>query len=562
MAKKEKNDAASSPVNLSDLADFQFGPSWLHDASGKRTDFTSFREPRERKPLRREGHGGGERRGAAPDFGERRGPRPPRDRDRNRDGRAPRRDDREHRPQRELPKPAAGFRVELRPANSILEVFAAEIQKQKRAVPLLDLARVVMADRARYDLVFMKLEGGPQLIHSTREDGACWLTEQEAVDYLWHAPWFAELYTVKQVETEAPKGTFTAIASINGEVIGPVNWHGYQTTMMHVYRTKYANMPLEVFRNKITLDKTEEAVAAWLEGASHKNVWIPTREGAQETELEDAQAVTADFREHHYAEVYEVVDKVFVNAATDRRRLSPGIAAHVSINSTKFHQAPQMLIPNLCHGLARHHVPIYKWHDNHFTGPSRIKVIPEGTVLADRMTAIVNWSKENSGKKADEMFATLSGVPAGTDDASRQAAHDAYAPFVADMIWLLEQGYIVVTSDNAVWFPKGEAAPQPTTLPGKPKPRKGKAPADKKAEPKPKQAKKKAAKKPAKPKEEEPAAPAEEAPAPAAEEAPAPAAEEAPAPAAEEAPAPAAEEAPEPAAEEAPAAAEPPAPEA
>ena len=37
------------------------------------------------------------------------------------------------------------------------------------------------------------------------------------------------------------------------------------------------------------------------------------------------------------------------------------------------------------------------------------------------------------------------------------------------MIWLLEQGYIVVTSDNAVWFPKGDSAPEPAT---KPQPRK------------------------------------------------------------------------------------------
>ena len=61
-------------------------------------------------------------------------------------------------------------------------------------------------------------------------------------------------------------------------------------------------------------------------------------------------------------------------------------------------------------------------------------------------------------------------VPAGTDEASTQAATDAHAPYVADMIWLLEQGYIVVTSDNAVWFPKGDAAPEPVT---KPQPRKG-----------------------------------------------------------------------------------------
>ena len=547
MAKNEKKDGAASPLNLSDLADFQFGPSWVHDAGSKKPDYTAFREPRERggRPPR---HGGdGERRPFTP-VGERRGPRPPRDRE----GRAPRRDgrdDREHRgprtprEPRELPQPAEGLRVELRPANNILEIFSSEIQKQKRTLPLMDLARIVMANRERYDLVFMKLENGPQMIHSTKGDGACWLTEPEAVSYLWKAPWFAELYSVKRVEAEAPKGTFTAIASINGEVIGPVNWHGYQAAMMHIYRTRFSNMPLDVFRNKITLDKSEEAVAAWLEGASHKDVWVPAREDAQEMELADTQAVEADFREHHYAEVYEVVDKVFVNGATDRRRLSPGLAAHLSILSSKHYQSPQLVIPNLCHGLARFHMPIFKWHDNHFTGPSRIKVIPEGTVLADRMTAIIEWSKVNSGKKADAMFAELSGVPAGTDDETRKAAHDAYAPYVSDMIWLLEQGYIVVTSDNAVWYPKGEAAPKPTKVgqrkPHAKKPAKAKAPAD--AE-KPAKAKRKPKAKT--PPEEAPApaedAPVEEAPAAPVEEAPAPV-EEAPAPAEETPAAPAAE---------------------
>ena len=81
-------------------------------------------------------------------------------------------------------------------------------------------------------------------------------------------------------------------------------------------------------------------------------------------------------------------------------------------------------------------------------------------MLADRMTAILNWSKENSGKKVDAMFAELTGVPAGTDDATKQAAADAYAPYTADMIWLMEQGFILVMNDNSIWFPKGEAAPQ------------------------------------------------------------------------------------------------------
>ena len=473
--KEEKSQGNTNSLNLSDLADFQFGPAWARPGAASSPAYTERPARESRAPRRKE-------------SGERR----PFNRDKREGERAPKRDTRrnesrrEARPQRELPAPAEGFRVELRPANSILELFASNIQKQKRALPLIDLARVVMGDKARYDLVFMKMENGSMLIHSTKGDQACWLTEAEATAYLWKAPWFTELYTREEIEIDAPNGSFNAVAvcSLGGELIGPVTWHGYQAALMNLYRSKYATMPLDVFKNRISVDKSEETVAAWVQAASHKTVWKPTREGAADTVLEDQRAVEADFMANHYSSVYEVVDKVFINGSTPRAVLSPGIAAHMAILSDKTRRFPQMLIPNLCHGMARHHLPIYKWHGNHFTGPSRVRALPEDTVLADRMMAIMNWAKENSGKKADLMFAELSGVPSGEDEASRQAATDAHAPYVADMIWLLEQGYIVVTSDNAVWFPKGEAAPEPVT---KPQPRKKnkkgkKAPAPQKQE--------------------------------------------------------------------------------
>ena len=482
-----KDDA--SPLNLSELTDFQFGPSWARPGSAPAVDYTRLpRETRERRgsergehrPRRQEGEQRsierGERRPRRPEGEQRsigreqRGER--RHAPRNRRNEAP-----ESRPQRALPEPAAGYRVELRPANVILEVFAAEIQKQKRTLPLIELARVVMAAKNRYDLVFMKMEEGAPLIHSRKGDGACWLTREEALGYLPKAPWLAELYSTEEVETEAPKGQFTAVAvcSLGGELIGPVNWHGYQAALMNLYRSKYSRMPLDAFKNSVHLNKDEETVAAWLKSVSHKTVWKPTREGAAELVLNDWRAVEADFAAAHFDDIYETTDKVFINGATERARLSPGLAAHLAILSDRTRKFPQMLIPNLCHGMARFHLPIFKWHGKHYTGPSRVRAIPEGTVLADRMMSIINWSRENSGKTCDLMFAALSGVPAGTDEAGKAAAAEAYAPYVADMIWLLEQGYIVVTGDNAVWFPKGESAP-----PSAPQSKDKKAPAKKK----------------------------------------------------------------------------------
>ena len=493
----ENIQGGNQPINLEELTGFQFGPAWARKGaeSGAKIPTSFTREPKgERKPARRQG--GSERpfnRDRRDNAGK---PRDPKGRDR----------DRRREPQRELPQPAEGYRVELRPCNTILEVFTKEIQKQKRAHSLLDLARVVMAAKDRYDLVFMKQEGGSTLIHSTKGDGACWLTEAEAVAYMWDAPWFAELYTTEQIETEAPKGTFTAIATctMGNEVIGPVNWHGYQAALMNLYRSKYANMPLDAFKSRITLNKDEEAVAAWLEQAKYKTVWKPTREGAADTTLEDARAVEADFLANAYTTVYETTDKVFINGATSRKVLSPGLAAHQAILSDKTRRSPQMLIPNLCHGLARHHMPIYKWQGKHFTGPSRVRTIPADTVLADRMVSIIEWCKANSGKKVEAMFAELSGVPGGTEEAT-----EAHAPYTNDMIWLLEQGFIVVTADNSIWYPKGELAPAPAPAQQKRPQAKGKKkPAPKKADTKP----------------AEPAAPVAEAPA--AEEAPAPTTEE------------------------------------
>ncbi len=517
----ESKQGGGLPFDLSELTDFQFGPAWARkgaeasaplpfSAPAGRERRSGSRREGGREPFNRER---GERRERRP---EQAGPRPPREdrapRPGARDRRPAKGEKRPERPQRELPQPAEGFRVELRPANIILEVFSKEIQKLKRALPLLDLARVVMANKERYDLVFMKMEGAPMLIHSTRGDGACWLTEAEAVAHLWRAPWLGEFYATEQVETEAPKGSFNGVAKVDEHIIGPANWHGYQAALMNLYRSHYANMPLETFKRIISIDKSEEAIAAWVAAASHKTVWKPVYEGAAEAVFEDTRAVEADFLANAYGKAYEVVDKVFINGATPRAAMSPGIAAHVSILADKTRRFPQMLIPNLCHGLARHHMPIYKWQGNHFTGPSRVRAIPADTVLADRMTAIVAWAKEHSGKKLDSMFAELSGVPTGTDEESAAKAAEAHAPYVADLVWLLEQGFLVVTNDNAIWYPKGEASPAPTKVES-PQRRKGQP---KRGERKPQKPAK------AEPKKEDAATEATGAPAPAEEPSPGP----------------------------------------
>lgn len=463
--------------DLSGLADFQFGPAWARPGARQERS-ASYPEHRsgdrqgsERRPRRdnREGRQPrGERRFEGQN-GERRFNRE----DRNRGSFRPRRDGdrREQAPRPPLPEPAEGLRVELRPVDSGLAALHQEVQKHRRTISLLDLAKVVMGSYDRYDLVFMKQENGPDLYQCKHGDGACFISRQEAVKHLWQSSWMSKYYETVEQEVEAPKGDFKAIAkcSLNNELVGPVNWHGYQSALMNLHRTKFANMPFEAFRSKIVTDKSEEAVQAWQDAVSKRTAWKPVREGASEVLLESPAAVEQDFESNHFEDCYDVTDKVFVNGAVKKNHLSPGLWAHLIQLSGTTRRHPSMLIPNLCHGLARHHMPIFKWKGNHYTGPARPKAMEEGTVLSDSLMSIATWAAKNPGKGVDAMLKELAPVPdpeQATEEEVAQAK-EKQQNLVRDLLWLSEQGYILVFSNNTVSRPKAvpAQAPSPKKVP-------------------------------------------------------------------------------------------------
>lgn len=458
--------------DLSGLADFQFGPAWARPGARQERS-ASYPERRsgdrqggDRRPRRdsREGRQPrGERR-----FDGQNGERRFNREDRTRGSFRPRRDGdrREQAPRPPMAEPAEGLRVELRPVDSGLAALHQEVQKHRRTISLLDLAKVVMGSYDRYDLVFMKQENGPDLYHCKHGDGACFISRQEAVKHLWQSSWMPKYYESVEQEVEAPKGDFKAIAkcSLNNELVGPVNWHGYQSALMNLHRTKFASMPFEAFRSKIVTDKSEEAVQAWQEAVSKRTAWKPVREGASEVLLESPAAVEQDLESNHFEECYDVTDKVFVNGAVKKNHLSPGLWAHLIQLSGTTRRHPSMLIPNLCHGLARHHMPIFKWKGNHYTGPARPKAMEEGTVLSDSLMSIATWAANNPGKGVDAMLRELAPVPdpeKATEEEVAQAT-EKQQNLVRDLFWLSEQGYILVFSNNTVSRPKAVPAQAPS----------------------------------------------------------------------------------------------------
>lgn len=441
----DNSDNNTPRPDLSALTEFQLGPAWARSKDKEaRREFTP-REPRgERggdkfgprrdgdrdrrggKPFSRDNRDSRDRDGGAPRSrdsfsGERRNDRFPRG---DRNDRGPRSDrgdrgdrnfrdrkfdgDRNSRPERPPLEPTPGIRVEIRPVDAGLASVAEKIHKHKRCFSLFDLAKFFMGARDRYEIWYIKEENGPEVFFN-KKTPAIWLTEQEAISSLWGTPLISELYEETIQEVEAPKGQFSAIGrcGFSETLIGPVNWHGYQQAIARIHAERFSNMTMERYRSRIVVDKTEEAVAQWMEAATKKSVWKPKREGADELVFENRKELEEDFIANHFNEIFEKTGKCHVLGDIQGRNLSQGLFAHLLKLAETARRHPAQIIPNICHGLARHHLPIFKWNGGHHTGPSRPHSLPTDTKLATRPAAIVEWIQQNPGTAIDVMINKL-----------------------------------------------------------------------------------------------------------------------------------------------------------
>ena len=109
-------------------------------------------------------------------------------------------------------------------------------------------------------------------------------------------------------------------------------------------------------------------------------------------------------------------------------------------------------------------MPIFKWKGNHYTGPARPKAMEEGTVLSDSLMSIATWAANNPGKGVDAMLKELAPVPEqekATEEEVAQAM-EKQQNLVRDLLWLSEQGYILVFSNNTVSRPRTVSAQAPS----------------------------------------------------------------------------------------------------
>jgi hypothetical protein len=435
------SDSETDPLS-SLLSSFALGPSWARaTGSGQQERAPKPESKSGDRPPRRDDRGSDERRGGG--FRNRDGARD-RDRDGGRkpfQGRGARFDQRRDGPPRnEEAPPADGVRVTLTPDAQAVHLIGKEIHQVARVYPLYDVAKILLAERARCRAVFEAPEPHAPLFRG-KLDESVFLTREEAVRHLWQSELKDQLIEEETIEVDPPTGNFQLVAKcgISGVWLGPPNFHAYQVNLRRLHRERFANMPFAAYSARVRTERGEEAVSSWLETMKQKTRWR-IKGDADDAWIEDRAEAERALATRCFDQAFAEVRHTEVLASIPPKNLSPSLMTSLKIAGNHARNHPAILIPAVCKAVEAEHLPVFKRQGKLYTGPARPHPLPVGATLAERPGIMVEWIRANKPAKLEGLWKAV--LPEGSTAPP--------AEFAADLFWLLHQGHILLFTDDTL----------------------------------------------------------------------------------------------------------------
>lgn len=434
------------------LSSFALGPSWARDAA----------EPAKAHAKKERKHD------TRPD-----GDGPPRERREFRE----RRDDRgdrgksrfshDHAPREPIVTPAAGVRVTIIPDPEAVRLIGKEVHQVARVYPLFDVAKIIIAERSRCRAIIETEEARPPLFHG-KIDGSLFVSREDAVRHLWNSELRQNFIEEETVEVDPPSGNFQSIArcGLSGELLGPPNFHAYQSNLRRIHRERFPNMPFEAYAAKVRTERGEEVVNAWLESMKKKTRWRIKGDGDEawiENQADAERALAAG----RFDDAFAAVRKIEIPATISNQLLSPSLALSLKLAGIHARENPAYMIPAICRAVEAERLPIFKRKGKLYTGPARPNPLPKDAVLATRPAIMVEWIRANTPAKLAGLWEAV--LPEG--------GNAPPAEFAADLFWLLHQGHILLFTNDILMVQEVIEKPAPASAdaPDKPKRKKKKS---------------------------------------------------------------------------------------
>lgn len=356
----------------------------------------------------------------------------------------------------ELPL-AVSFLPERRGLQPLARLFA----KTARAYSLMEVAAMFLS---RPEFHAVKLEvlaadnrPAPGKLYQCKECQAVFMSREQAVFHglAKHADLFFER---EEIQAEPPKGKFACVAKcgLSGVLLGPPNYHEFNERLLELHRTRFAAMPLDEYRNKITNDSDPAAIEQWKQEVC-RQVTYRTRStnGEPQQVFKRHSEMEAHFRERLAPGLIREGQRFIIPGPASRQMDDSPILRAIQRAWSRESRFPLKI------AIALH--PAFRSYGLHlFKTPDRttfVTAIPPhpldpSQMLEDVIRRILDHLVAHPGSARSELVASL--FPGTAAD----------APPVAELVnrlrWLIDKGHIIEFSNGklAVPYRQPPAAPR------------------------------------------------------------------------------------------------------
>ncbi len=405
-------------------------------------------------------------------------------------------------PVREAPEPLPEVGVTLTPEALGVESLARQIKYSGRAYPMFEIASLILRKPERYLVTFSVLRKPDgqvaQSLWVCSVDDTLWLSQEDAVNHVLRRH-FDLFYQTEKTPTEPPKGTYTFVAQcgLSGIILGPPNFHDYQSKLLKLHASRFSRMSFEAYKARIRIVRDEAIVKKWVEDQSWRTEYSVLN--VPETlRLGSREEAEKHFREVHAGNLIRETETWTTTGATAQKLPSPVLRQLVRSTWEDQQRFPLKVVNVLSQQFASHGLQFFKVNKTitHVAVARPHYLDLDSSPVSEGIRRIVDYITAHPGCNRRRLTEALvptppppaapppaapappTAAPATGEGVAAPAEAPPAAPppppappeltpeqtaLIADLHWLIHQGHVIEFANGRL-----EAARKPKPRPVKP----------------------------------------------------------------------------------------------
>lgn len=326
--------------------------------------------------------------------------------------------------------------VSFFPDRRQLAAIARQVHGSRKAYPLLEIASLLLSKPEFYSVKIEsdKQSGGPDL-YQCKTCRTVLLDPSAMAAHVLDDHCDA-YFNVEETEGEEPAGEFSFVArcGLSGAILPPPNHHSYAEKVQEIHQSRFSDMPIDAYRERIETVRDPELVEKWKQESRKRTIYRPKRKQAGDEGLTWIQAQSYFQRELARSAILEG-NRAVMPAGTAREVSDQRLLSTIRSAWQRENRFPRSLLFSLRAAFKHMHLHVFKAGGS-MSFVTHTRPVPlDVDHVVDSIREVLLYLRENPGKtRGDLVHALRPG-----DEKTKERVDEILQP----LSWLIEKGHII-----------------------------------------------------------------------------------------------------------------------